>query len=206
MLKLWEKAYGESAVLMDYADPPGNPSAEFVLDPVGWLARRPLSIEDHIQVVHGHFKPQKYDLVESAFRFTMLRQPVDNLISIYYYWRSIPLQPNELHKYFLSCDMDIVSFAQLPIMQKLLSETYFGGWDMSRIDFVGRHDRRTEDLSRLAALLDINFEPDVHLNETAVDRFSSERRRMSEDRKLVARLTDLLADDIRFYEKHTSAA
>jgi hypothetical protein len=36
MLDIWKQAFGESQVLMDYDDPPVNPAADFIIDPVSW--------------------------------------------------------------------------------------------------------------------------------------------------------------------------
>lgn len=200
-LALWKQAFGEDRVLMDYDDPPANPSAEFLIDPVGWAKRRPTTLPDHIQVVHGHFRPHKYDLLKDVFRFTMLRHPVDNLISIYCYWKKIPPQPNAIHQYFLANNLDVLSLARLPMMQNLYSDTYFGGWDTDRFDFVGRHETRGEDLQKLAKILDICIDTSLHLNATEPLGIDLEREAILSDQTLMGRLTDLLADDICFYEK-----
>ena len=66
MLAMWKDAFGEDKVLMDYEDPPGNPSANFIIDPVGWAECRPTRLPDRIKVVHGHFSPHKYDLLKNV--------------------------------------------------------------------------------------------------------------------------------------------
>jgi hypothetical protein len=201
MLALWKQAFGEERVLMDYDDPPANPSANFIVDPEGWSDQRPRSLPDHIKVVHGHFKPHKYDLLRDAFRLTMLRHPVDNLISIYFYWKKIPPQPNAVHQYFLKNRLDILGLARLPVIRYLYSDTYFGGWDMGRMDFIGRHETRTEDLSRLSKILNIDIDIGLHLNATEPEGINSERVAILSDRVLMRRLTNLLAEDICFYER-----
>ena len=203
-LNLWKQAFGEDRVLMDYDDPPANPSANFIIDPVGWAAQRPTALPDQVQVVHGHFRPGKYDLVKNAFRLTMLRHPVDNLISIYCYWKKIPPQPNAVHQYFLDNRLDILGLARLPIIQNLYSDTYFGGWDMEHLDFIGRHETRAEDLQRLAGMLGISIDTNLHLNATEPDGVNLEKEAILADSKLMNRLYGLLADDIYFYEKFSS--
>jgi hypothetical protein len=200
-LALWKQAFGEDRVLMDYDAPPGNPSADFIIDPVGWAMRRSTSLPDHIQVVHGHFRPYKYDLLKDVFRLTMLRHPVDNLISIYCYWKKIPLQPNAVHQYFLHENLDVEGLARLPIIRYLYSQTYFGEWDMGRLDFIGRHENRAEDLQRLAEILGISIDTNLHLNATEPEGRNLEKEAILSDQKVICRLYDLLADDIHFYEK-----
>lgn len=203
-LALWKQAFGEERVLMDYDDPPGNPSATFLIDPVGWGESRPTTIPEPIQVVHGHFRPGKYDLVKDAFRMTILRHPVDNLISIYCYWKKIPPQPNAVHHYFLTNNLDVLSLARLPIIQNLYSNTYFGGWDMGRLDFIGRHETRADDLQRLAGMLGISIDTNLHLNATEPDGANLEKETILADSRLMDQLRNVLTKDISFYEKHSN--
>lgn len=202
-LALWKQAFGEDRVLMDYNDPPANPSAIFLLDPIVWAENRPKTLPESIQVVHGHFRPGKYDLVQDAFRMTMLRHPVDNLISIFCYWKKIPPQPNAVHQYFLANNLDVLGLARLPIIRNLYSDTYFGEWDMGRLDFIGRHETRADDLQRLAGILGISMDTNLHLNATDPEGPNMEKEAIVSDGKLMRRLSNLLADDIRFYEAST---
>lgn len=202
LLALYRDIMGADRVLMDYEDDPGNPASAFHLDPDAWLNRRPQKLADGIKVIHGHFHASKYDLLPEAFRLTFMRHPVDNLISIYCYWRKIPPQPSCLHQYFLKEGLDVVGLARLPLLRYLYSKTYFGGWDMGRLDFVGRYENRDADLMRLGAVLGLSFNSALHLNATEADGEASERALFMEDQRLIARLHDILADDIRFYESH----
>jgi len=201
LLGLFRQGFGEAAVLMDYEDDPANPGSSSHLDPQGWLERRPRSLPDGIQVAHGHFHASKYDLLPEAFRFTFLRHPLDNFLSIYSYWRRIPPQPSLLHQYFLQQGLDVLGLARMPLLQRLYSQTYFGGWDMGRMDFIGRHETRHDGLQKLGQMLGFALDPSLHLNLTDADA-TSERDTLKADRHLMARLADLLAEDIRFYEKH----
>ncbi len=202
LLELWKKSCGVDCVLMDYDEMPGDPKANFIIDPIGWALNRPTVLPDGIKVVHGHFRPYKYDLLKNVFRLTMLRHPVDNLISIYCYWKKIPPQPNAIHEYFLANDLDILGLARLPMIQNLYNDTYFGGWDMGQLDFVGRHENRTEDLTRLAGMLGIKLDTSLHFNATEPKGFNREKEAIVTNTKVVSRLNDLLADDIKFYEKY----
>lgn len=200
-LNLWKQAFGADRVLMDYDDPPANPSASFIIDPTGWAAQRPTALPERIQVVHGHFRPAKYDLIQDAFRLTMLRHPVDNLISIFFYWSVIPPQPNAIHQYFLRNKLDVLGLARLPIMQNLYSETYFGNWDMRNLDFIGRHENRVDDLSRLSKILGVCLDGTLHLNETSPTKVNADKEVILADMNIMTTLRRLLSSDIAFYEK-----
>lgn len=203
MLNIWKQVFGESQVLMDYDDPPVNPASDFIIDPVSWHTRRPTYLPELTQVVHGHFRPEKYDLIKNAFRLTILRHPVDNLISIYFYWKKIPPQPNAVHQYFLANNLDILGLARLPIMQNLYNYTYFGGWDMRCMDFIIKHENRVDDLQHLSAMLGIKIDTTLHLNATDPDNVNQEKEELIADEGLMSCLRDLLSEDICFYYRYT---
>ncbi|MBF0169627.1 MAG: hypothetical protein HQK87_00830 [Nitrospinae bacterium] len=201
MLEMLRRAYGPETLLLD-EDDPAIPTAECNLNPDRWLAQRPTRLPEGIHVVHGHFRASKYDLIESAFRFTFLRHPVDNVRSIYRYWKRIPPHPSPLHQYFLEKDLDLVGFARLPTIRFLYSRTYFGGWNTDTLDFVGRHEHRAADIGRLEALLNVTLDTNVWLNATG----SKDTRESGDDRAVASgwdSLTELLAEDITLYERLT---
>ena len=107
------------ALVTDYAHDPLGPNCDDVLDflPPGAIG------------VYGHFNPKVYS-ISPSFRATFLREPVSNIISIYYFWLSVPMHGNPVHDRFLIERPSLLEFSLYPKMQKLMSETYFGGIDM----------------------------------------------------------------------------
>jgi hypothetical protein len=128
-----------------------------------------------------------------------LREPVDNLISIYFFWRASRGGTNPTHDRFLTERPSIVDFARYcrPI-RRLMSMTYFGGMDIRSLDFVGFHETRARDLGRLSAQLGVPLVHTIHENATAPD---AARRALAEDDRTLSILRSLLADDLAFYEK-----
>ena len=149
------------------------------------------------RIVHGHFRPQRYAST-SAFLMTFLREPVDNLISIYFFWRAEATPGHELRARFLRERPSILEFAAYPRIRRLMSETYFGDFDMDRFDFIGFYESRDADVARLAADLDLPLTAAVYVNKTAE---SAERVAVRTDPETLARLRELLADDIAFYQR-----
>jgi len=158
----------------------------------------PESLPSGIRAVHGHFRPQRYDGVRNAFRLTFLREPVDNLISIYCFWKNCSEHGNPVHSKFLAEHPSIVDFALYEGIQTLASEVYFGGYDMRRFDFIGFYETLGEDLAKLSARLGIRLSKDVHENKTALG--GDERREWVCSPAVVNQLRRSLAQDIRFYE------
>lgn len=154
------------------------------------------------RIVHGHFHAQTYQ-DSNAYMFTFLRHPIENLISIYYFWKtwSNPEGVAILDRFHAE-KPSIASFAEYKGMRTLMSEVFFGNFDMRRFDFIGFHERRAEDVARLSIELGIKLDGCIRDNQT--DRHD-ERVAMEQDLRLRARLADILRDDIRFYEAMLAA-
>jgi hypothetical protein len=179
--------YGD-ALLADYTH----------LPPLDW-SHDPAFVPDGIRAVCGHFHADRYVKYGHSFRFTFLREPVDNLISIYYFWRNFPSVGYPAHDRFLADNPSIVEFARYPEMRRLACEAYFGGVDLSTLDFIGFFERRADDIARLSMRLGIPLQASLHINRTA-EEFDGERLGLKADRQTLARLRDELADDVAFYE------
>jgi hypothetical protein len=197
LLKIFETAFGDG-LLRDYAENPADPTSPRLLDPDRYFARGQ-KIPGGVDCVHGHFHPGKYEIPRDAVLSTILRDPVENIISIFTFWKSIGRGHDALHDYFMDQGLSILETAKLPLLRHLFSETYFGGFDMGRFDIIGRHDRRGVALEKLGALMGKRFEADVRENVTVA---SEERLAMAADPKLRAALEDILMRDIAFYERH----
>jgi hypothetical protein len=196
--KILQNAFGE-AFLGDYNDDPTDPLSERNIDPERFFARK-RQFPAGIQCIHGHFHPGQFD-TDGAFLFTLLRHPVDNMISIYSFWKSWPGTRTALHSYVIENDLNVLEAARLPLLRWLYSQSYFGSFDMSRFDLIGRHEDRAAALARLSAQTGIPADAATYENVTPP---SAEREAIYADSALMERLEDLLADDIRFYERHAA--
>ena len=70
---------------------------------------------------------------------------------------------------------------------------------MNRFDLIGRHEEREAALNKLSKLIDFDLDVTIRENVTAV---SAERQETEADPNLRRVLTDILHDDICFYETH----
>jgi hypothetical protein len=149
------------------------------------------------RLVHGHFRAQRYAST-NAYWMTFLRHPVNNLYSIYFFWRNYPETDNAVHARFLRERPSILEFATYPGINRLMSETYFGNFDMSRFNFIGFYETRDADIPRLSKDLGLPLVVGVHQNPTPE---TSERLEMEADLSVRQQLTDLLNADVAFYER-----
>jgi len=70
---------------------------------------------------------------------------------------------------------------------------------MARFDFIGFMETRSADYQTVSDLIGLPLNAGIHFNETRDDR--NERTAIRHDTAMMGRLTALLADDVRFYER-----
>jgi hypothetical protein len=169
-----------------------------VLDTRKYFARRE-TIPAGIRCIHGHFHPGKFDLTGDVVLFTLLRHPVDNILSIYFFWKTTKRQGDALHDDFCDNRLTIVETARLPLLRWLFSRTYFEDFDMSRFDVIGRHTDRENAIRRLSERIGAPLDIAVRENVTPE---SVEYEEARGDQALRIQLENILADDILFYERH----
>ncbi len=194
-------AFGEANVLSSYDCDPVDPGNPIWIHTDWFLRQRPRTIHP-FKVVHGHLPIRKYDLVPSALRIVMLREPVENLISIYYYWRGLfdtPVRGHAIYEFAKRERLSLLDLAEIPKLRRLMSESYFGGVDMRRFDVIGTYDRRAQFVDAVSGQIGTSLSAGKRENVTpSLD----ERGEATADAKLIAKLRNLLQDDIRFYEAH----
>ena len=181
-----------------------EPTVAFNIDPEGFLESFKRDIAANppsVQFIMGHLYIRKYEDVEDCFRFTFLRDPVDRLISNYYFWRQPDRRPAEKHHlfdYVRDNDLSLLQFARLPYMRWFFTKMFFRDVKMASFDFVGFQEDFDSDVHRLSNALDVPLEV-KQVNTGIYDGDASRREALRADRHLLAELRGLLKDDIEFY-------
>jgi hypothetical protein len=200
LLRSLETAYGATAILTDYSDDPADPCSPFNLDPDGCLRRAQQQVyEDQVRVIHGHFHISKYAHLRNAKRITFLRHPLKNLLSIYFFWKTLP-EGHALFNYCRDHKLDILEFARIPLLRYLLSRTYFGNVDLTTFDFVGTTENYAADIQKLACVLGVPLAEST-VNVTGHPDYPGGCQQIMGDEALMAQLREILAEDIHFYEQ-----
>lgn len=187
--------YGE-ALAVETCDDPANPLSPRAIDPVSYNERN-RTLPQGIRCVHGHFHPAQFR-PDAAPLFTLLREPVENLVSIYFYWKALGRHGNPLHDYWLDSGLDLIKTAHLPALRWLFSRTYFGDFDMARFALIGCYEERETAMNRLGQLIGVPIDMALRKNVTGHD---PDRDEVLGNPKLLARLRDILIDDMRFYDR-----
>ena len=154
----------------------------------------PFLLSPETKAVMGHIRPDLYIASKSTKIITFLRDPVDKLLSAYFYWLNLPLGGSPEHEAFVTNRPSIFEYAEEGAGVSI--EAYFGGFDMDRFDFIGFHDQRAEHLACLSNLLGFEISSEVKLNVTP---FSSERAAIQSDDRSMSRLRELLKVEVEFY-------
>jgi hypothetical protein len=90
--------------------------------------------------------------------------------------------------------LDVVRFAQLPLIRHFYSRTFFGGVERSRFDFVGCVEDLDGDLPRFEELIGHSLDVrTVNVTAGGGDR--------ADDPETRGKLAAILADDIEFYRQ-----
>jgi hypothetical protein len=193
--KALARAFGEQ-FSEEYNEDPADPRSPRNIDPERYFTKERL-LPENVRCLHGHFHPGQFNL-ENVFLFTLLRHPVENIISIFSFWKTLPSQGNPLHDYFLSQRLDIIEMARLPLLRRLYSQTYFGSFDMSRFNLVGRHENRDSACLELERATGVSIDSSLYLNLTPA---TEERARLMADASIMGALHQILEDDVRFYDR-----
>jgi hypothetical protein len=111
-----------------------------------WVAYLQERLEKHrrykelsrYRVIHGHFNPEKYrKAFPDALHLTFYRNPVQQLVSLYYFWQRTPgygaIHPNR--QILLDNKLSLIEFAELtnPKRTKKSNSLY----SVQKFDFVG---------------------------------------------------------------------
>ncbi|TXS91339.1 hypothetical protein FV139_16545 [Parahaliea maris] len=103
--------------------------------------------------VHGHFLPFKYcalGVTASPQFITWLRDPLDRLLSHYFYWRDASLSSNfgPVWQQFRDESWSLERFCSEPVMRNLYAR-FLWGFPLRHFDFVGLTEHYEADLEFL---------------------------------------------------------
>jgi hypothetical protein len=196
-----QKTYGDGAV-MDYGDSPFNPSKPVNTDPDYFkkLDKNAFGFLKDKRLVHGHFHPNKYRALDGALRITVLRDPVDRLISHYFFWKYYPPKDHPLRQYLFEHQLSLEAFAEIPMVRRFYSGVFFKDVDMTRFNIIGSVSYMSYFYDSFAKLTGTSLElPFVNTNP--YNNYRELKKTIVDDPKRMNYLRSLFADDIAFYER-----
>jgi hypothetical protein len=195
-------AYGHDQIYQDVSDRLLDPLSPINIRRDDFLRnfraeRAALLARKH--VVHGHLCIQKYDGID-ALRVTILRHPIDRLISHYFFWIYCAPHGHSLHDKFLAERPTITQFAQIPQIARFYERILFRDADMSIFDLVGLTEQMDETIARLEKLIGKKLKV-KRSNENGSPFYTRQRAEILQNPKIMRELADALREDIAFYER-----
>ena len=124
-----------------------------------------------------------------------LREPVARVISTYFYWKTLPDEPDPRHSKVRSGETSLLQFATENA--NAYTHWWFKGYELEDFDFVGLVEYADEDVADAAALFgwgDVALES---VNRTT----SSEYKSFQPTPELLARIRELNHLDVALYER-----
>ena len=183
---------------MDYGHEPIHPALA-KKDPEIWRreqAEKAALLPAPTRVIHGHFWAGKYDQIfPGAKKITWLREPVQRLISHYFYFKSHPDLPHPINHRLHEQNLSLLDFARLPALQNVLTRRWLRDTPLSAFDFVGVQEHFAADLAALQR--DLGWNPVEITRENPTLHEEYERARA--DAAAFAELEELNRADLELY-------
>jgi hypothetical protein len=161
-------------------------------------------LKQNYKVISGHFPAAHCESINNAFRLTFLRHPLDNLLSLYSmilasHWNVFAAGMGEA--------MSFGEFIAIPRFRWLYTRTFFGGFNMDLLDFVGDVADYDNELLRLGEKLGVKFDPSIKVNGTGdlpncPVEYKKNRAELLTQIHNNDSLKETLADDIVFYNRY----
>jgi hypothetical protein len=120
-----------------------------------------------ITVIHGHFFMSKYHHIPGLQRAMWFRNPVDRLLSHYYYWLKAPDKDHPNYQKLVEGGLSVVDFAKLPELRNIYTR-FLDGESVSDLNWVGLVEDYQDSLDLFYAMYAVNKNPrklDIHLNK-----------------------------------------
>ena len=165
---------------------------------------KPADIPSEIRVVHGHFPIDKYDsFFPEAKRIIWLRHPIYLLISLYFYWRNIPVvnpDDNSIVAKMKRSKMGVYEYAEQPEVINILCQNICGR-KLTDFNFIGIQEFFTQDLAELKALLgwpafnscQANINPDL--------KYQDNLKEILANKAIINKLFENNRADLEIYEE-----
>jgi Sulfotransferase family len=181
-----QRVYGGNRIFLDY---PWQ-------DPVDTVER-----DHHLKAIHGHFSASKYQNFPAHIkRIVWIRNPIDRLISHYFYWKSLPVshQAGDLHRYVIENNLGLLDFAKISAIRNHISQWYIN-IALNEFYFVGIHEFFEDDWNHLSRLLKFESFEVSSQNENKNKNYQLFKK-STEFREIILKLIDLNSEDMHLYQ------
>lgn len=188
--------YGKKNVIFDYnhVDNPDHKTETYIPGPVLKWFRQPA----RTTVVHGHFHMSKYRCVPALQRVMFFRDPIQRLLSHYYYWQRASDFNHPLCIKLLEEGLSVLEFAKLDGLRNYFT-MYLDGVTVDEMDFIGLVEEFDDSLKLFHRMYAINkpVEFDTHENRNC----AKPKQKYQIDDGLHKKLEKLNEADMELYKQ-----
>lgn len=147
-------------------------------------------------IIHGHFFGRKYESMFDSIQYaTFLRDPVQRVLSNYYYLKRNPNRKNDDAKMFRLRDITLEEYILYKDSQNLQAQ-FLNGLNLDVFDFVGI----VEDYSRSISLFNRVFNTDLKNNYFENSNPQSIKK-YTPSNEIVDLIQKVNSEDIRLYNQ-----
>lgn len=160
-------------------------------------------IESEIRVIQSHLPVTKYrNLFPNAKTIIWLRNPIERLISHYYFWKSLPLEENNICQRLLKeNELNIVQFAELPEMQNYITSFFIKEMELADFSFVGIQSFFEEDLTELSMKMGwAKLKGITIINKNIYPEYEKRKQELLANPRIRSRLEYLNRQDMELYQ------
>ncbi|MEG4971628.1 hypothetical protein [Microcoleus sp. K4-B3] len=189
-----EQVYGSQHIYYDYLDA-SRPKVY-----------KPHEIPSQIRVINGHFSVSKYEsFFPEAKRIIWLRHPIYLLVSLYFYWRYLPLQKgdNTIVGKIQQSKIGIYEFATQPELRNILCQNTCGKM-LKDFYFVGVQEFFREDLLDLKTMLGWPELTVLQENINPNPKYQEDLQNVLSNKTIISKLVENNRQDIELYEEALS--
>lgn len=154
-----ERIYSKKFVIHDYT-PCGHP--DYISEPSPPYILKKLRHPKKTTVIHGHFLMERYAHIPNLNYVCWMRNPVDRLISHYYYWLRGPDPNHEYCNKLIEKGLSITAFARL--MPNMYTKR-FAPLSINDFSFVGLTEQFNDSLKLFYAMYAPDKKPDMSIYE-----------------------------------------
>ncbi len=186
-------------LLLDYADTPFEYNY-FVRNASAILKMFKQPDLTNYACIHGHFLPVKYYLLKDKTLAVWLREPVEMVVSLYYYIkRKVDPNKKKVKKHIKDINISLEDFCKIEHFHNIYAK-YLWGMSLEKFDFVGITENYEHNLKLFEKCCNLNLASGLIIENVNPEKISLEERYNISD-KLRNQILEFNYKDIEIYKK-----
>ncbi|MCK5877387.1 MAG: sulfotransferase family 2 domain-containing protein [Candidatus Marithrix sp.] len=198
LFRILLETYFKEKLLLDYTDRPMvNGSLVRNINALSGMFKTN-GICKKYDCIHGHFLPIKYRSLKKTSFAVWFRDPVERVLSGYYYWKR-NFNPNgfQFKKYIKNPNISIEEFCSIKHYQNLYSK-YLWGMNLSDFQFIGITEDYENSINIFKHIYKIELPTNLMAVNTNPEKYSA---KYNIDEKLRNFIIEQNLDDCKIYEQ-----